>query len=163
MSDQTSSEKLRQKINIKKYLEELSMLTGRPVRADELCSLEQTIALRESAKQLEEQPAQRHTILFADQSSKRSEIFANNLCRSNNCPVYIWTPRTISCGALLVPSICSVEFYFDFSINEEGILVFLTSDLKDRLLIDFSISRKGGLYHEHRDPRTKLVSSGLLS
>ena len=57
--------------------------------------------------------------------------------------VYLWTPRTIDCGVLLVPSLDVVKFDFDFDVNEEGILVLLSSDLVDRLLLDFSKSCTG--------------------
>ena len=50
----------------------------------------------------------------------------------------MWTQRTIDCGVLLVPALMAIRWDFDFAVNEEGILAFVTGDLADRLLLDFS-------------------------
>ena len=61
----------------------------------------------------------------------------------NPSSIYVWTPRTIDCGALLVTSLAEIKFDFDFAINDEGILAFTTSDLADSLLLDFSNTSAG--------------------
>ena len=139
----SSLERIRQKLNVKKYLVELSALVGHAVQADELTSLDQATAIREAAQKFKTQSATSIEIAFSDRRSKRFIEFLQKLHYANPCPVYIWTPRTMDCGALLVPSIGAVRFEFDFTLNEEGIVVFLTSDLTDRLLLDFSVTATG--------------------
>lgn len=143
MPTSSSSETFRQKLNMKKYLDELTALIGRPVHTDELGSLEQAATMRESAQKFDAQPTQTCEILFSERCSERFKGFVQRLHDANPSSVYIWTPRTIACGALLVPSLASVKFDFDFSINEDGILAFSTSDLEDSLLLDFSVSPAG--------------------
>lgn len=118
-------------------------MIGHPVHADELGSLEQAASLREAAQKFGMQPSQACEILFSERFSERFREFVQRLLNANPSSVYIWTPRTISCGTLLVPSLAVIKFDFDFVVNQEGILAFSTSDLEDSLLLDFSISPTG--------------------
>ena len=135
----SSSEKLCQKLKMKKYLEELTVLVRHPVKSADLGSVEQAASIREAAKKLSVSDAASSEITFVDRSSERFKKFVRCLHDANPSQVYVWTPRTIDCGVLLVPSLSAIDFDFDFAVNEEGILVFLTDDLEDRLLLDFFI------------------------
>lgn len=143
MSSLSLSEKLRQKLHLKSYLEELGALTDRPVQADELGSLEQSFAMRMAAQRLDAQSSSRYEIGFSDRSSERFKKFLQSLMDANPSSVVVWTPRTIDCGALTVPSLQAIRFDFDFAINDEGILAFTTSDRGDSLLLDFSSTPAG--------------------
>lgn len=143
MSAPSLSTRLRQNLHLKRYLDELSALTGRFVQADELGDLEQVAALRMAAQRfLEDAPAQ-FEIRFSDRTSERFKKFLQSLTDANPASVYLWTPDTIDCGVLLVPSLGAIKFDFDFTINDDGILSFTTSDLSDRLLLDFSSTPAG--------------------
>lgn len=143
MSAPSLSDRLRQKLHLKRYLEELSALTGRSVQADELGSLEQAAAMRMAAQKLIAQPFARYEIKFSDRSSERFRKFLQRLTDANPSSVYVWTEHTIDCGAFLVASLAEIKFDFDFAINDEGILAFTTSDLADSLLLDFSSTPAG--------------------
>jgi hypothetical protein len=123
---------------LKKYLEELSILAGHPVQVNELSHVDQAASIREAGKKFALQATTISEISFSNRNENLFKIFTKKLYDANPSPVYVWTPRTIECGAFLLPSICAVNFSFDFTINEEGILVFLTNDLIDRLLLDFT-------------------------
>lgn len=138
MSTPSSSEKLRRNLYLKNYLKELGALTGRTVQADELGSLEQAASIRTEAQKFINQPPTVCEIRFSDRCSERFKEFLQRLKDANSLPVYVWTEHTIDCGALLVPSIDTIKFDFDFAINDEGILAFITRDLGDSLLLDFS-------------------------
>lgn len=138
MSALSPSERLRQKLHLKKYLEELSALTGRHVQVTELGSLEQAAAMRLNAQKFVDQVPTACEIMFADRSSERFKEFLRRLKDANPSLIYVWTPRTINCGALLVSSLELIKFDFDFAINDEGVIAFITSDLNDSLLLDFS-------------------------
>jgi hypothetical protein len=143
MSLPLPSTRLRRQLRLKRYLGELSALTGRSVKADELGDLEQVVALRAAAqKLLEDAPAQ-FEISFSDRTSERFKRFLKSLAAANPSSVYLWTPDSIDCGVLLVPSLDAINFAFDFNINDDGILSFTTSDLNDRLLLDFSSTPAG--------------------
>lgn len=128
---------------MKSYLAELRALTGRAVQADELGSLEQVAAMRMGVQKFVGQSLTACEIKFSDRGSERFKKFLRGLRDANPLSVYVWTPRTIDCGALLVPSLDVIRFDFDFTINHEGILAFTTSDLGDRLLLDFSSTPTG--------------------
>lgn len=143
MSSLSLSDKLRQRLHLKRYLEELEALAGRPVEVSELGSLQQAAALRAVAQKLNTQSAAHCEIRFSDKGSERFKRFLQNLADSNSSPIYVWTPRTIDCGTFLIPSLKEIRFDFEFAINDEGILAFTTSDLIDSLLLDFSITPMG--------------------
>ena len=113
-------------------------MIGRPVQSDELLSLEQTAALRAARQKFGAQTTASSETPFSDRGSERFKVFVRRLHDANPSPVYVWTPRTIDCGTLLLPSPMAIRWDFDFAINEEGIHAFVTGDLADRLLLDFS-------------------------
>lgn len=133
----------RKKLEMKPYLDELTALLGRPVSADELGSLEEAEQLRELSQKFRAPEPKSFDILFSARCSDRFRRFVDRLHSGNPSSVYIWTPKTIICGALRVPSIASIRFDFEFDINADGILAFSTSDLVDSLLLDFSLSLAG--------------------
>lgn len=96
-----------------------------------------------SAQRADAQSSARCEIRFSDKSTERFRRFLQSLANANPSSVYVWTPRTIDCGVLLVPSLDAIKFDFDFTINDEGILAFTTSDLADSLLLDFSSTPAG--------------------
>lgn len=128
---------------MKRYLEELGVLTGRSVQADELGSLAEAAAMRMAAQRAAAQSPTPCEIKFSERRSERFRKFLRSLTDANPSSVHVWTPRTIDCGALLVPSLGAIKFDFEFGINDEGILVFTTSDLADKLLLDFSSTPAG--------------------
>lgn len=137
------STKTRQKINIRSYLDELASLVGHSVNADDLGSIEQAVLMREASQKFVGQPSLCCQIAFEERSSMRFSDFVSRLYGANPASVYIWTPRTITCGVFLVPSVSAIKYDFDFDINADGVLAFLTSDLEDRLVLDFSESHTG--------------------
>lgn len=143
MSVPSLPDRLRLKLHLKRHLEELSALTGRSVQADELGSLEQAAQMRMAAQKFIAQPFARYEIKFSDRKTERFRKFLQRLTDANPSSVYIWTRHTIDCGALLVVSLAEIKFDFDFAINDEGILSFTTSDLTDKLLLDFSSTPEG--------------------
>lgn len=134
------SQRLRQNLYKKQYLEELGALLGRAVLQEELGSLEHVKTIREALQKLDGQPVTSCEIPFAERKTDRFKRFIQRLIEANPSPVYVWTEHSIDCGLLLVPSLSEIKFDFDFSINADGVFVFRTSDLCDRLLLDFSIS-----------------------
>lgn len=143
MSSPSPSTKRRQKLHLKRYLEELGALIGRVVKAEELGSLEEVAAMRQAAQRFIGQPTAKYEINFSDRRSERFKKFLKNLTVANRLAIYVWTPHTIDCGALLVDSLDAISFDFEFAINDDGVLSFMTSDLRDRLLVDFSSTSTG--------------------
>lgn len=143
MSSSTASGEVRRRATIGAYLAELSALIGRRVDASELGSREQAILLRTKAQERFPMSAVSFEIPFSERTTERFRQFVLNLESAKTCPVYIWTPRTIDCGTVVVPSLASLSFDFAFGLNPEGILSFVTFDLSDRILLDFGRSADG--------------------
>ena len=111
---------------------------GRTIQRDELGSREHAVEMRVAAQDFLAQSSTGCQINFADRKSERFKRFLQRLTEANPSSVYVWTPRTIDCGTFLVSSLDAIAFDFPFAINDEGVLSFATSDLRDRLLLDFS-------------------------
>ena len=138
MTPEYLSQKLRRARHLGTYLSELAILTGRTVDASELSSSDRVSIVREAAQKFCLQQPSRVEVPFSGRRSERFAEFIEGLHGKNPCPVSIWTPRTIDCGMIYVPSILAIRFDFDFSINVDGIVSFLTEDLEDNLVLDFS-------------------------
>ena len=124
--------------NLPRHLSELSRLVGREVTREDLMSLEETEAIREQAKRVKLVPFWTFEIPFADKSSPRFRWLMKGLAALNPTPVYVWTPLSNVCGLLRPVALSDVNFGFDFNLSAEGILVILTADLSDKLLLDYS-------------------------
>lgn len=146
MTSPSLSQRLRQNLYKKQHLEDLGALLGRVVLQEELGSLEHVNTMREASQKFIDLPVTKREILFSERRMDRFRKFIERLSEANPAPIYVWTEHTIDCGLLLVPSLSDIRFDLDFSINTNGVFVFTTSDLYDRLLLDFSLSDT----NEHR-------------
>lgn len=143
MDSVSPSEKLRQKLHLKKYLEELSLLAGYSVSEKEIVGLKQTQEICQASLKFDVQPVARYKVPFSEKLDDRFKEFIQKLSNANSSPLLVWTPRTIMCGTFRIPSLDKINWNFDFCINKEGVLAFLTEDICDRLLLDFSCSSSG--------------------
>ena len=120
------------------HLAELGCLLGRPVRADELLTLEETEAIRFQSKQIRLTPTWRQTIPFESRGSRTVVDLFQRLHDSRLLPVYVWTPLSNVCGLARPIRLVEVNLEFDFNINREGIIAFIVTDLLDKVVFDFS-------------------------
>lgn len=129
----------RKQLNLKAYLAELSALVQRNVTPDELTTAQKVDDLKQiGLANFAGQPTAVVELPFEALTHPRFKAYVESLSLACSSPVYVWTPRTLDCGALLLPSLKAVHFDFDFTINQEGILTFATEDMTNRLLLDFS-------------------------
>lgn len=73
-------------------------------------------------------------ILFNDKEELKSIIF-NNF--NTNDSVYIFTSLSRDCGAVLIDSIIYFNFNFNFMDDHSGIITLISSDVKNKILLDF--------------------------
>ena len=132
---------IRQKIeyrkNIASYLSELKQLTRTDVSSESLISIEDTEKIRQKWSYLKNVDTNNLAIDFSEKSRERFQTFIANLCKANSNPVYIWAEKSNVCGLYKVASIEAINFDFPFDISPDGIFVFVTEGLEDRLLLDF--------------------------
>jgi len=141
----TSTKKgLEYRQNIKTYLSELALLTNKELNEDDILYSPLSVEnARQRSSSLSEFPILKFTIPFSEKKSERFSLYIDNLYQKNSSNVYIWTQRTNICGLYEVESIKKINFDFPFSINNEGILVLLSTDFEDKLLFDFSLNSDG--------------------
>lgn len=132
------SEKLAFKRELHRHLHELGLLVGRPVHKEELLSLAETKGIRLQANQIVRQPIRKFEIPFIKKREQRFASYIEKLAEVNPSNVYLWTPASNFCGVLRPVPLKTFSITFPFDLNPEGIVVILTSDLYDQLLLDYS-------------------------
>jgi hypothetical protein len=147
------SDKLAFKRELPRYLRDLAVLLGRRVEAAELLSVEETQKIRVQANQVARQPLLRFEVPFGAKEEERFDSFLKRLADANPSDAYLWTPAANICGVLRPVPLSAVNFSFPFDLNPEGIVVILTSDLNDQLLLDYSLGEEG-------EPMLEVETSG---
>ena len=145
------SEKLTFKRELNRHLRELGLLIGRPVYKEELLPLKETKNIRLQANQVVRQPMMKFEIPFNEKREHRFVKYIKNLVEVNQSNVYIWTPASNHCGVLRPVPLKTFNITFPFDLNPEGIVVILTTDLHDQLLLDYS--------QDNRDEKTLEVEA----
>lgn len=130
------------KRHINNYLQELKTITGHPVLEKQVVDLDKIEVIRSQASRIDKFPVSKITIPFSDKVSKRFSHFVEQMREKNASPIYIWTQNTNSCGLFKIDNISQFDFSFPFEINKEGIIVFLASNFRDKLILDFSLNEK---------------------
>lgn len=132
------TEKRLYKLHLKEYLGELEKLVGHPISESELIGVAETRDIQVASKKFEHLPTVSKTVPFLAADHAFLGEVLQQLSDANNSPVFIWTPRTQYCGMLKIPSICAIKPDFHYQTNKEGVLAFITDDLCDRMVIDWS-------------------------
>ncbi len=134
----TGAARLQQTLQRPRHLRELGQLVGRTLTADDLLSIEDTESLRVHALSVVRAPSWRCQIPFADMQSPRFAHLVEKLQMANPSPVYVWTLLSNICGILRPIALSELRFDFDFTSLPDGILVLLTADFQNQMLLDFS-------------------------
>jgi hypothetical protein len=122
----------------KRYLDQLSELVGREVTEEQLSSLEEVQRLNEVASQLNGGPKRVIKIAPEDLARERFRLLVHALAKANPSPVSIWLNATASCGTLFLSKLDEFNFAFQPNAIPEGVVVLLTKDGKDKLLLDIN-------------------------
>lgn len=73
-------------------------------------------------------------ILFSDKEELKN-ITLENLSTNDN--IYVFTALSRDCGAVRIDSINSFNFEFNFMDDHSGIISLISSDVKNKILLDF--------------------------
>ncbi len=140
----TKSEVRRQQLlNMPFYLKELQAISGKKVRKEDLTSLEESSIIQEKSLKKTRKHKIKIAIPFSTKSNEKIKSAVSLFYSLNSAPIYIWTPRSKYCGTLKEESIKNINLNFPFDINKEGVIVFITDDLQDKILFDFFESNDG--------------------
>jgi hypothetical protein len=138
MTTETSKQVAAKRI-LAQYLSELTAILGRDINLSSLVSIENIEKIREQASCLSNETESAFSIKFDGKLSERFGEYISNLRKANDSEVYIWTDKSNLCGPCKINSIGDFDISFPFDVNPEGVVVFLATDLCDKLLFDFSI------------------------
>jgi hypothetical protein len=122
-----------------RHLSELTRVLGRNVRREDLLSLEESEAILARSKATLRAPDWKITVPFEDKNLPWFRDFTRALGSAHAGRVYLWTPLASDCGLPKSVFLSEIDFGFPFDLNPEGILEVLTDDLKDRLILDYSL------------------------
>jgi len=120
------------------HLAQLAELLGRTVVASELMTLELTEEVRAQSKLVAPQPTWQQEIAFADRVGARFINLIKRLGEAHSVQVLIWTPLSNKCGLLHAVDLEAIKFGFQFDTIAEGIIVILTVDFMNKMVLDYS-------------------------
>ncbi|MBE3658959.1 hypothetical protein BOO92_20020 [Vibrio navarrensis] len=63
--------------------------------------------------------------------------FVDELNKKNSSKIYIWLEKTNHCGLFKCNSLLDIKYQYVLDSVSDGVIVFLTDNLTDKLLIDF--------------------------
>jgi hypothetical protein len=129
--------KIAYKINIKKYLRELSCFSLRPITESDLLPVGQSNDILSRIRQLPKDDSHKFTIPFDEKYSVRFFAYIQQLYQTNPSSIYMWSDLSDVCGTCILNSITALNLEFSFDCSTEGIISFRTTDLKDKILFDF--------------------------
>ena len=126
-----SLEQKKRRLFGKQYLSEYQEVINKITKNDfKILSIVETDKLIEKVSKLKLRFSKK--ILFNDKEELKSIIF-NNF--NTNDSVYIFTSLSRDCGAVLIDSI--IYFNFNFMDDHSGIISLISSDVKNKILLDF--------------------------
>ena len=128
-----SLEQKKRRLFGKQYLSEYQEVINKITKNDfKILSIVETDKLIEKVSKLKLRFSKK--ILFNDKEELKSIIF-NNF--NTNDSVYIFTSLSRDCGAVLIDSIIYFNFNFNFMDDHSGIISLISSDVKNKILLDF--------------------------
>ena len=128
-----SLEQKKRRLFGKQYLSEYQEVINKITKNDfKILSIVETYKLIEKESKLKLKFSKK--ILFNDKEELKSIIF-NNF--NTNDSVYIFTSLSRDCGAVLIDSIIYFNFNFNFMDDHSGIISLISSDVKNKILLDF--------------------------
>jgi hypothetical protein len=90
---------------------------------------------------------------FQAKQEARFAEFVRKLAQANSDDVYVWTDASNSCGLLRPVPLLDLDLAFPFDWSPDGVLVLITADFADKLLLDFFEDDSG-------EPRLAVEVSG---
>lgn len=128
-----SLEQKKRRLFGRQYLNEYQDIIKKIINNDfEILSIVETDKIIEKERQLKLIFSKK--ILFENKEELKS-IVSENISTDNN--IYVFTTLSRDCGAILINNINSFNFDFHFADDPSGILSLISSDIKNKILLDF--------------------------
>lgn len=107
----------------------------------DLLSVNEMEDIRAKSKRLDDFPIVKSKIKFSSLNGSTFLEYIKKLQKLNDQSIYIWTNNANGLGLYRADSLSAITWGFPFEINE-GIIVFIASDLEDKLIFDFFLDEK---------------------
>ncbi|GEM_PF-4649113 len=133
------SSRMRKKRNIEEYLSQLSMLSGQQVLTSDLSELDEVFEVKQRSVKIAEEDQNQFEIPLGELSSERFQKYIATLRVANSSPVIIWLHATNDCGFIVLSNIEAFNFQFSAEDFPRGIIVLLSEDCNDKMILDFDL------------------------
>jgi hypothetical protein len=129
---------IQRRVNLSAYIDKIECLTGNRPTIEEMTSPQFVAEMRKNlSDNLKLAPVSTKAILFAEIRSSRFASLIADLESRNPNPIFIWIEAANGCGFVKPIKLCDFQFDFEFDRIPEGIITLITSDARDKLLMDF--------------------------
>lgn len=127
------------KANLPNYLHDLGILLQRVVKVDDLVGLNESEKISEYIRSISTvYKTEKYQITFIDYKKIDFNALIEELHKHTFPPVFVWSTYTNECGFLkLDKGFIEIKNLNDF-LFQSNICVFISNDLSQRLLIDFT-------------------------
>ena len=136
---EVSEQKFR-KFFLKDYLKKIKELTTEDVQAEQLVDLPTTSLLKKKAIDLEECMEKHVYDLKSDEYFEAIPDFVGSLFKAYSGPVTVWIEESSICGPVVLESILNFNFKFDQNKLPEEVISILSTDAREKLVLDFDSS-----------------------
>jgi hypothetical protein len=125
------------------YLQTLSLFSRKPIQESDLLSVAETAFISGNWKSKTSPFSFGFEVAFGERLSYHFSEYISQLNRQNGSKIGIWIEKSIEHGALCLENINAICLDFPFNFDRNGIVVFATIDLKDKMLFDLIDSSVG--------------------
>ncbi len=137
-------DEIRRRVNLHGYFDKLEHLTGYRPEIDDLTSPQFVVQIRaELSNHLKSAPVAKTVIPFTERLSSRFAALIGDLELRNPHPVFVWIEAANECGFTKPIRLADFRFGFEFERIPEGLISLITTDAKDKMLMDFEVDDDG--------------------
>lgn len=131
---------IARKLDMSRYLQDLSLIVGRPVSAAEIEGLDSLEKTRSEAMALlSAAPTHSFRLGLSERDSLRFRQYLAVLSQLNSSRIYVWTELSNRCGLFEIESLSMLNLQLDLELVQGEVLVLLAKNLQDRLTINLDL------------------------
>jgi hypothetical protein len=119
------------------YSSKIELLTGSKLNQGKLLDIEKSEDFRKKSNLYLSDKTFKTVVNFSEKLNEKFKALIEKLHNANPSPIYIWLEDSNTQGLYKVCSLKSIDFSFPFNIDTNGVIVFRTEDLNEKMLMDF--------------------------
>ena len=135
---------IQRSVSMPGYLDKLEHPMGFRPNIEDMTSSHFACQMRnELNNNLKLAPIAKMTVPFTEKLSKRFSTLIVALEYRNPHPVFVWMDAANECGYAKPIKLSHFKFGFEFRRIPEGIISLITTDARDKMLVDFEMGDDG--------------------